>query len=109
MSCAQPRPFFLLAAAQVGTPGRIRALAACGSLRLDKCALLLLDTERNVKGRNVLDMDGVAEDTMALLADHVKPLLASSDRSGVSEGVGREGMKVDVCPPLRIALYGSSA
>lgn len=93
-------------AAQVGTPARIRTLAACGSLRLDMCALLLLDTEKNVKGRNVLDMDGVAEDTMALLADHVKPLLASS---GVSEGVDRVGMKGDASPRLRIALYGSSA
>ncbi|CAN0538109.1 unnamed protein product, partial [Ectocarpus sp. 8 AP-2014] len=51
----------------VGTPGRMRALAAAGSLRLDSSALVILDLEKNVKGRSVLDMDGVSGDTMAFL------------------------------------------
>ena len=89
---------------QVGTPGRVRALAASGSLRLDECALLILDAEKNVKGRNVLDMDGVAADTMALLADHVRPCLASSSRSGVSKGGGGGGEK-GTGSSLRIAVY----
>jgi len=66
---------------QVGTPGRMRALAEAGSLRLDSSALVVLDLEKNVKGRNVLDMDGVSGDTMAFLADCVRPHLASSSSS----------------------------
>lgn len=108
---------------QVGTPGRMHALAAAGSLRLDSSALIVLDMEKNIKGRNVLDMDGVANDTMALLADYVRPSLTSSSSTsslpepdaassakgskknkkrkkngGGGKGKGAEGQ-------LRIALY----
>ncbi|CAM9551780.1 unnamed protein product [Scytosiphon promiscuus] len=97
----------------VGTPGRMRALAEAGSLRLDSSALVVLDLEKNIKGRNVLDMDGVAGDTMAFLADCVRPHLASSSSSSSSgkkkksngaggvqgKGAGGGGGQ------LRVALY----
>lgn len=58
--------------------------------------------EKNVKGRTVLDMDGVANDTMALLAECVRPSLASASskkaEGGVGQGKGAAGQ-------LRIALY----
>ena len=53
----------------------MQALAAAGSLRLDSSALIVLDMEKNIKGRDVLDMDGVANDTMALLAEYVLSLI----------------------------------
>lgn len=89
----------------------MRALAEAGSLRLDSSALIVLDLEKNIKGRNVLDMDGVAGDTMAFLADCVRPHLASSSSSsagkkkksggggGQGKGTGEGGGQ------LRIALY----
>ncbi|CAM9915376.1 unnamed protein product, partial [Discosporangium mesarthrocarpum] len=57
----------------VGTPARMRQLAAMGALHLDKTSLFMLDVECDVKGRSVLNMDGVAAETMGLLAEHVKP------------------------------------
>eukprot|EP00752_Nemacystus_decipiens_P011919 g10569.t1 len=92
----------------VGTPGRMRALATAGSLRLDSSALVVLDLEKNVKGRNVLDMDGVSGDTMAFLAECVRPHLASSQSGkkhkggGVSQG---KGVTASGQGQLRIALY----
>lgn len=93
---------------QVGTPGRMHALASTGSLRLDSSVLLVLDMEKNIKGRNVLDMDGVANDTMALLAEHVWPHLASSStKTGGGRGGGGGGGKGKgaTAGQLRIALY----
>lgn len=87
---------------QVGTPGRMHALASTGALRLDSSVLLVLDMEKNIKGRNVLDMDGVANDTMALLAEHVWPHLASSS---MKPGGGRVEGKGATAGQLRIALY----
>lgn len=90
----------------------MRALAAAGSLRLDSSALVVLDLEKNIKGRSVLDMDGVSGDTMAFLADCVRPHLASS-RSGKNQkggggGGGNQGKGAAAAGPrgqLRIALY----
>lgn len=89
----------------------MRALAAAGSLRLDSSALVVLDLEKNIKGRNVLDMDGVSGDTMAFLAECVRPHLASS-RSGKKQksggGSGQDkGAAAAVAGQgqLRIALY----
>lgn len=96
---------------QVGTPGRMRALAAAGSLRLDSSALVVLDVEKNIKGRSVLDMDGVSGDTMAFLAECVRPHLASSAHSGKEQkgGGGNQGKRAAVAAgatgQLRIALY----
>lgn len=80
----------------------MRALADVGALALDAASLLVLDMEKNVKGRDVLTMDGVASDTMRLLAEHARPNLlvsepGSKDRAG-SRGKGSAGQ-------LRIALY----
>ncbi|CAM9732855.1 unnamed protein product [Ectocarpus sp. 12 AP-2014] len=96
----------------VGTPGRMRALATAGSLRLDSSALVILDLEKNVKGRSVLDMDGVSGDTMAFLSDCVRPHLVSAsggDGSGKKNkggggGGGPQG-KGATTGQLRIALY----
>ncbi|CBJ28652.1 conserved unknown protein [Ectocarpus siliculosus] len=77
----------------VGTPGRMRALAAAGSLRLDSSALVILDLEKNVKGRSVLDMDGVSGDTMAFLSDCVRPHLVSAPSGGGGGGGGGSGKK----------------
>lgn len=88
----------------------MRALAAAGSLRLDSSALVVLDLEKNVKGRNVLDMDGVSGDTMAFLADCVRPHLPSA-RSGKKQkgggGGGNQGKGAAAGGQgqLRIALY----
>lgn len=89
----------------------MRALAAAGSLRLDSSALVVLDLEKNIKGRNVLDMDGVSGDTMAFLAECVRPHLASSrsgkkQKSGGGSGQGK-GAAAAVAGQgqLRIALY----
>lgn len=101
---------------QVGTPGRMRALAAAGSLRLDSSALVVLDLEKNIKGRNVLDMDGVSADTMAFLSDCVRPHLVSSSSSssgsgkkkqkvGGGGGGGKKGAAGEGGRQLRIALY----
>lgn len=99
-------------AGQVGTPGRMRALAAAGSLRLDSSALVVLDLEKNIKGRNVLDMDSVAADTMSFLSDCVRPHLVSSSGSkkkqkvgGGGGGGGRKGSAGEGGGQLRIALY----
>ncbi|CAM9427675.1 unnamed protein product [Pylaiella littoralis] len=99
---------------EVGTPGRMRALAAAGSLRLDSSALVVLDLEKNIKGRNVLDMDSVAADTMSFLSDCVRPHLVSSSGSkkkqkvgggGGGGGGGRKGPAGEGGGQLRIALY----
>ncbi|CAB1099527.1 unnamed protein product [Ectocarpus sp. CCAP 1310/34] len=89
----------------VGTPGRMRALAAAGSLRLDSSALVILDLEKNVKGRSVLDMDGVSGDTMAFLSDCVRPHLASASSGGGGGGGGGPQGKGAATGQLRIALY----
>lgn len=78
------------------------ALAASGSLRLESAALLVLDMEKNVKGRDVTDMDGVATDTMQLLAEYVRPHLVSSNVS--RKEAGGKGGKANA-GQLRIALY----
>ncbi|CAN0358569.1 unnamed protein product [Ectocarpus sp. 12 AP-2014] len=96
----------------VGTPGRMRALATAGSLRLDSSALVILDLEKNVKGRNVLDMEGVSGDTMAFLSDCIRPHLVSASSGGGSGkkkkggggGGGPQG-KGAATGQLRIALY----
>ncbi|CAM9404838.1 unnamed protein product, partial [Ectocarpus sp. 8 AP-2014] len=100
----------------VGTPGRMRALAAAGSLRLDSSALVILDLEKNVKGRSVLDMDGVSGDTMAFLSDCVRPHLVSASSGGGGGGSGKKNKggggggggpqgKGAATGQLRIALY----
>eukprot|EP00904_Undaria_pinnatifida_P011338 jgi/Undpi1/7334/HiC_scaffold_22.g09807.m1 len=89
----------------VGTPGRMQALAAAGSLRLDSSALIVLDMEKNIKGRDVLDMDGVANDTMAFLAEYVRPHLASSSAKGKAGGGGAQGKGKGAPGQLRIAMY----
>lgn len=100
--------FLFVFCSQVGTPGRMHALASTGSLRLDSSVLLVLDMDKNIKGRNVLDMDGVANDTMALLAEHVWPHLVSSSSTktggGGRSGGGGKG-KGATAGQLRIALY----
>lgn len=87
----------------------MQALAAAGSLRLDSSALIVLDMEKNIKGRDVLDMDGVAGDTMALLAEYVRPHLASSPAKGKAGGGGGQGQGQGkgkgAAGQLRIALY----
>lgn len=92
----------------------MRALAAAGSLRLDSSALVILDLEKNVKGRSVLDMDGVSGDTMAFLSDCVRPhlVLASSGGGGGGSGKKKKGGgggspqgKGAATGQLRIALY----
>lgn len=88
----------------VGTPGRMQALAASGALRFDSAALLILDMEKNVKGRDVVDMDGVAKDTMELLTRHARPQLVSLSTSRDGEGKGVKEAKGNA-GQLRIALY----
>lgn len=90
----------------------MRALAAAGSLRLDSSALVVLDLEKNVKGRTVLDMDGVSGDTMAFLAECVRPHLASKSQNGGGGGAGGggggnqgKGAAAGGRGKLRIALY----
>lgn len=82
----------------------MQALAAAGSLRLDSSALIVLDMEKNIKGRDVLDMDGVANDTMALLAEYVRPHLVSSSAKGKGGG-GGQGKGKGAAGQLRIAMY----
>lgn len=86
----------------MGTPGRMRALADVGALALDAASLLVLDMEKNVKGRDVLTMDGVASDTMRLLAEHARPNLLVSEPSSKGHA-GSRGK--GIAGQLRIALY----
>lgn len=85
----------------------MQALAAAGCLRLDSSALIVLDMEKNIKGRDVLDMDGVANDTMALLAEYVRPHLAPSSAKGKAGGGGGQGQGKGKGKggQLRIAMY----
>lgn len=78
----------------------MRALADAGALSLETASLLVLDMEKNVKCRDVLTMDGVANDTMRFLAEHARPNLMTSGAAaaGTKAGKGRVGY-------LRIALY----
>lgn len=87
----------------MGTPGRMHALADVGALALDATSLLVLDMEKNVKGRDVLTMDGVASDTMRLLAEHVRPNLLVSEPGGSKDEAGSRGK--GSAGQLRIALY----
>lgn len=82
----------------------MQALAASGALRFDSAALLILDMEKNVKGRDVVDMDGVAKDTMELLTRHARPQLVSLSTSRDGEGKGVKEAKGNA-GQLRIALY----
>lgn len=85
----------------------MRALAEAGSLRLDSSALVVLDLEKNIKGRNVLNMDGVSADTMAFLSECVRPHLVSSGPGKKQKvaGGGTKGAPGAGDGQLRIALY----
>lgn len=80
----------------------MQSLAAAGALRLDSAALLVLDMEKDVKGRDLLDMDRVAADTMGFLAEHARPHLVTSRQQGKGSG---KGSGSSVAGQLRIALY----
>ncbi|CAM9207289.1 unnamed protein product [Choristocarpus tenellus] len=72
----------------VGTPGRMRQLANLGALQLSSATLVVLDLEKDIKGRTVLNMEGVAQEMMGLLAEYIRPKL-------VPYGKGK----------LRLAMY----
>lgn len=78
----------------------MHALADAGALCLNTASLLVLDMQTNVKGRDVLTMDGVSTETMRFLAEYARPNLLATEVSGKA-AKGRKGN----AGQLRIALY----
>jgi protein CMS1 len=73
----------LLAAAPVciavGTPARIDKLVAMGALSLGRCSLLVLDCQRDVKQRSLLDIAETKRDTWQLWRAHLATRIAAGD------------------------------
>lgn len=63
----------------VGTPHRLYQLASLGNLDLgQQTGLVLIDSQKDAKGRNVLESSDNSADTMALLNEYVLPVLNTS-------------------------------
>lgn len=79
-------------AAGVGTPGRVRQLAAAGALSLDSVQVIVLDVRRDTKQFDLLSHPDTAADAMHLLVGSEKArVMLLVDADADADGEGGEG------------------